>query len=340
MKWRSVLRAFVTGATGFIGYHVAKQLKAASYEVRALLRDMRASSALTLIGVEPVPGDVRDSESIKKGMQGCEYVYHIAADYRLWVPDPETMYDINVNGTRNVMDCAHRLGVDKIVYTSTVGVWPGSKDKTPLNEESPSSLKNMIGHYKRSKFMAEKEVFQFIERGLPVVIVNPSAPMGPMDQRPTPTGKIIVDFLNGKIPAYLNSGLNIVDVEDVAAGHWLASIYGKVGQRYILGNENMTLRTLFNTLAHITGKKAPTVRLPYLPVLLAAYADEIISGRILNREPMIPVSGVKMAKKYMFFDCSKAVRELRLPQTSVARAIEKAVDWFTRNGYVRGNPKT
>ena len=329
-----ILRAFVTGATGFIGYHVAKQLTAASYHVRALVRNGRASSELAALNVEPVRGDIRDPESVEKGMQGCHQVYHIAADYRLWVPDPKTMYAINVDGTRNVMACARKLGVDKIVYTSTVGVWPGSKDKRPLTEESPTALKHMIGHYKRSKFMAEAEVFQFIKMGLPVVIVNPSAPVGSMDRKPTPTGKIIVDFLNGKMPAYLNTGLNFADVEDVAAGHLLAAIHGRIGQRYILGNQNMTLQSFLKTLAQTAGRKPPRVRLPYLPVLLAAHADEAISGRILGREPRIPLAGVKMASKYMFFDCAKAVRELRLPQTPVVSAIEKAADWFAQNGYV------
>ncbi len=313
MIWRSVLRAFVTGATGFIGSHVVKKLSAASWEVRALIRDMHAAAELTLMNVEPIEGDIRDPESIKKGMQGCDQVYHIAADYRLWVREPKSMYAINVDGTRNVMECARRLGVEKVVYTSTVGVWPGSKDKTAINEETPSFLENMVGHYKRSKFMAEQEVFSFIETGLPAVIVNPSAPVGPMDRKPTPTGKIIVDFLNGKIPAYLNTGLNFIDVEDVAAGHLLAAAQGRIGQRYILGNQNMTLQSFFKTLAETAGRKPPRIRLPYYPVLLAAHVDEAVSGRILHREPTIPVTGVKMAKKYMFFESSKAVRELGLP---------------------------
>jgi dihydroflavonol-4-reductase len=296
---------------------------------------MRASSALTDLGAEPVRGDIRDPDAVERAMRGCEQVFHVAADYRLWVPDVATMYEINVNGTRNVMESARRLGVDRIVYTSTVGVWPGSGDKTPVNEACPSCLEYMIGDYKRSKFMAETEVFRFIEAGLPVVIVNPSTPVGLMDRKPTPTGKMIVDFLNGKIPAYLNTGLNFVDVEDVAAGHWLAAIYGRIGQRYILGNKNMTLKSFFTALAHIAGKKPPRIRLPYYPVLLAARADEMISSRILHREPRIPVSGVKMAKKYMFFDCSKAVKQLRLPQTPVAQAVKKAIDWYTNNGYIR-----
>lgn len=328
------MRAFVTGATGFIGYHVAKRLKAAGHDVRALVRNIHASSELIALDVEPVQGDIRDPESIRKGMHGCDQVYHVAADYRLWVPDPGTMYDINVAGTGNVMACARRIGVEKIIYTSTVGVWPGSKTKAALNEESPSLLRHMIGHYKRSKFMAEKEVFRWIERGLPAVIVNPSAPVGSMDRKPTPTGKIIVDFLNGRMPAYLDTGLNFVDVDDVAAGHCRAGLHGQIGQRYILGNRNMNLNSFFKILAQTTGRKPPRLRLPFFPVLLAAYADEMISGRLLKRTPRVPVAGVRMAKKYMFFDCRKAVRQLRLPQTPVERAVEKAVDWFLQNGYV------
>ena len=328
------MRAFITGATGFIGYHVAKRLKAESYDVRALVRDTGAASALTALGIEPVQGDVRDPVSIGNAMRGCSQAYHIAADYRLWVPDPETMYEINVTGTRNVMACALEQGVDKIVYTSTVGVWAGSRNRAPLNEETPSDPKKMIGHYKQSKYLAEKEVFRFVEKGLPVVIVNPSAPVGAMDRKPTPTGKMIVDFLNGKIPAYLDTGLNFVDVEDVAAGHWLASIHGNIGERYILVNQNMTLKAFFVTLAHIAERKPPMFRLPYYPVLLAAYVDEAISNRLSHREPRIPVTGVKMAKKYMFFECEKAVGHLKLPQTPVESAVKKAVEWFTQNGYV------
>jgi dihydroflavonol-4-reductase len=267
-------------------------------------------------------------------MAGCRQVYHVAADYRLWVPDPKIMYDINVTGTQNIMRGALELGVDKVVYTSTVGVWSGSTTGQPIDENTPSTFAEMVGQYKQSKFIAENEVLHFIKKGLPAVIVNPSTPIGPMDRKPTPTGKMIVDFLNGKIPAYLDSGLNFVDVEDVALGHWLASRYGRIGQKYILGNKNMTLKEIFETLAQITGQKPPRIRLPYRPVLLAAHFNEVVSKWITHRHPKIPVTGVKMARKYMFFDSSKAVQELKMPQSAVDNAMQKATQWFVRNGYV------
>lgn len=298
-------------------------------EVRALVRNTAEPADLRSIGVEPVPGDLRDPESILEGMRGCNQVYHVAADYRIWVPNPQTMFDINVNGTANVMECARRLKIEKIVYTSTVGVWPGSRDAVPLNEESPSALEDMIGPYKRSKFMAERVVFDYIRQGLPVVIVNPSAPIGSMDRRPTPTGKIVKDFLMGKIPAFMNTGLNFADVEDVASGHRLAAIRGTVGQRYILGNRNMTLKEFFEALGRASGRKPPRFRLPYLPVLVAAYADEAISHCMRSREPRIPVTGVRMARKFMYFDSGKAFRELGLPHPPIEAAIRKAVNWFS-----------
>jgi dihydroflavonol-4-reductase len=244
------------------------------------------------------------------------------------------MYAINLGGTRNVMEAALRMGVERVVYTSTVGTLSASSKGKPSHEETSAGLREMVGHYKRSKFLAEREVCAFIERGLPAVIVNPSTPIGPMDRKPTPTGRIIVDFLNGKIPAYVDTGLNFVDVEDVAIGHWLASLKGKTGERYILGNANLTLREFFGTLARMTGRKPPKVRLPYLPVLMAAYADEAIS-RLTLRHPRVPLTGVKMARKYMFFDCSKAVGELNMPQNSVEGAMARAIDWFETNDYIK-----
>ena len=245
------------------------------------------------------------------------------------------MYETNVQVTRNVMQGALRLGIEKVVYTSTVGVLASSVDGKVADEETPSHLREMVGHYKKSKFIAEKEVYHFIQKGIPAVIVNPSTPVGPMDKRPTPTGKIIVDFLNGKMPAYLDTGLNFVDVHDVAMGHWLASIHGRVGERYILGNKNMTLREFLETLARIVGRKPPQIRLPYLPVLFAAYINETCSRWLFHRAPKIPLTGVKMAKKYMFFDCSKAIRELKMPQNPIEKVLEMAVDWFVEKGYVK-----
>ncbi|HET6513794.1 MAG TPA: hopanoid-associated sugar epimerase [Thermodesulfovibrionales bacterium] len=328
------MRALVTGATGFVGFHVAKVLRERGIHVVALVREGSDSSVLTSLDAELIRGDVRDFDSICRSLKGCSQLYHVAADYRLWVPDPKTMYAINLGGTRNVMEAALRMGVERVVYTSTVGTLSASSKGKPSHEETSAGLREMVGHYKRSKFLAEREVCAFIERGLPAVIVNPSTPIGPMDRKPTPTGRIIVDFLNGKIPAYVDTGLNFVDVEDVAIGHWLASLKGKTGERYILGNANLTLREFFGTLARMTGRKPPKVRLPYLPVLMAAYADEAIS-RLTLRHPRVPLTGVKMARKYMFFDCSKAVGELNMPQNSVEGAMARAIDWFETNDYIK-----
>ena len=328
------MKALVTGATGFIGYHVARYLREKGFDVRALVRKENDASDLERMGVGLVKGDVRDLESICEALNGCQQLYHLAADYRLWVPDPETMYEINVRGTSNAMEAALRLGIEKVVYTSTVGVLAGSNGG-PSNEENPVCMNEMVGHYKRSKYMAEREVYRYIEKGLPVVIVNPSTPVGAMDKKPTPTGKMIVDFINGRIPAYVDTGLNFVDVEDVAAGHWLAAEHGKIAQRYILGNKNITLRDFFESVARITNRRPPKVRLPYFPVLIAAYIDEARSTWITGRHPRIPLTGVKMARKYMFFDCSKAVSELKMPQSPVEGAIIKAIDWFRRNGYIK-----
>ncbi len=328
------MKALVTGATGFVGFHVAKLLREKGFHVTALVREGTDSPALKDLDIEIARGDVRDYDSVQRALKGCGQIYHLAADYRLWVPDPDITYEINVHGTRNVMGAALKLGVEKVVYTSTVGALAASANGRPSNEETPVALGEMVGHYKRSKFVAEAEVLNFFQKGLPVVIVNPSTPIGPMDRKPTPTGKMIVDFLNGRIPAYLDTGLNFVDVEDVAAGHWLASLHGKTGQKYILGNKNISLREFFETLARIAGQRPPRMRLPYAPVLLAAYVDETLS-RFTRRHPAIPLTGVKMARKYMFFDCSKAVRELNMPQSPIEGAIEKAVAWFKKNGYTK-----
>ncbi len=328
------MKTLVTGATGFIGYHVAKLLKEMGFLVSALVREESDLSALKNLGIELIRGDVRDFDSVCEALKGCQQLYHLAADYRLWVPDPKTMYDINVQGTKNVMQAALKLDIEKVVYTSTVGTLTASSNGKPSDEELLATIKEMVGHYKKSKFIAEQEVYNFIGKGVPVVIVNPSTPIGPMDRKPTPTGKMIVDFLNGRIPAYLDTGLNFVDVEDVAAGHWLASRHGRIGQRYILGNKNITLMEFFGSLASVAGEKPPKLRLPYLPILFAAYIDEAFSKLVTKRHPRIPLTGVKMARKYMYFDCTKAVRELKMPQTPVEGAMGRAIDWFRSNGYI------
>jgi dihydroflavonol-4-reductase len=330
------VRVLVTGATGFIGFHVARFLTEKGVQVRALVRGQRDAAALKALGIEPFSGDIRDFESVCRALGGCRQLYHLAADYRLWVPDPATMYSINVDGTRNCMEAALKLGVEKVIYTSSVGVLAASSNGKVSNEESRATINEMVGHYKRSKFIAENEVHSFIAKGVPAVIVYPSTPIGPQDRKPTPTGKTIVDFLNGRIPAFLDTGLNFVDVGDVAAGHWLASERGETGQSYILGNRNITLREFFESLARITGSRPPKIRLPYLPVLFAACIDEAISTLLTHRHPRIPLSGVRMARRYMYFDASRAVRELRLPQSPVEHAMEQAIEWFKKNNYVRG----
>jgi dihydroflavonol-4-reductase len=328
------MKVFVTGATGFIGYHVARLLLEKGFHVKALVRSEGDVSALEDLGIELVFGDIRDINNVYNGLRGCTQVYHLAADYRLWVPDPKTMYEINVQGTRNVLHAALMMSIEKVVYTSTVGALGPSRNGVPSTEETPADVRQMTGAYKTSKFIAEREADGFRKKGLPLVIVNPSTPVGAMDRKPTPTGKIIVDFLNDRIPAYLDTGLNIVDVEDVAAGHLLAAEKGRTGQRYILGNRNVTLKEFFELMAAATGKQAPRVRLPYLPVLLAAHVEAGIS-KISGRPPRIPLTGVQMARTYMHFDSRKAIDELGLPQTPIEQAIGKAITWFNGNGYVR-----
>jgi dihydroflavonol-4-reductase len=250
------------------------------------------------------------------------------------------MYAVNVEGTRNILSAAMDSGISKVVYTSSVGTLAASRNGASADEATPVSITDMVGHYKRSKFIAEQEVVSFIKKGLPAVIVNPSTPIGAYDVKPTPTGKIIVDFLSGRMPAYLDTGLNFVDVEDVAHGHWLAAQHGRTGEKYILGNRNMGLGEFLGLLARITGRRPPFARLPYLPVLAAAYANEALS-KIIRRPPLIPLAGVRMAGKFMYFNCAKAARELKMPQSPIEGALEKAVQWFQDNHYIlKGKMKT
>jgi dihydroflavonol-4-reductase len=258
----------------------------------------------------------------------------MAADYRLWVPDPEVMYAVNVQGTKDLLAAAAEAGVTRLVYTSTVGTLGNPGDGTPGTEETPVRFADMVGHYKRSKFLAEQAVLENAQQGFPVVLVHPSAPVGPWDARPTPTGQMIVDFLKGRMPAYLETGLNLVHVRDVAQGHLLAEEKGHGGEKYILGNQNLSLSEIFQVLAEITGLPAPRVRLPYWPILALSYLDEFWATRVSQKPPRMPVAAVKMAKKFMYFDSGKAIRELGLPQTSVRQALKDAVAWFQEQGYV------
>jgi dihydroflavonol-4-reductase len=329
------MRTLVTGATGFVGSHVARQLVAAGHAVRVLVRPSSNLRALEGLSVERVVGDLRNPVSLETAMAGVQFVFHVAADYRLWARRPEEIYESNVGGTRNLFAAARKAGVERFVYTSTVATIAVLRQGGLPNEETRATLDEMIGHYKRSKFLAEQEALQAAASGMPVVIVNPSAPVGPGDWKPTPTGRLIVDFLNGKMPAYVDTGLNVVGVEDVAAGHLVAAERGRIGQRYILGGRNLTLKEILDALSVISGRPAPWIRMPHAVALAAGYADQWLS-RMMGREPQIPVEGVKMSRHRMFVDSSKAGRELGFRAGPVEAALERAVRWYEENGYVRG----
>lgn len=329
------MSTLVTGASGFVGNHVTRQLVSAGHSVRAMVRPGSRRDGLAELPVECVEGDLRDALSLDRAMKGIRCVFHVAADYRLWARHPEEIYENNVGGTRRLFDAAERAGVRRVVYTSTVATMAVPKHGGGLpNEDTRASLSQMIGHYKRSKFLAEMEAMKAAAAGLPVVIVNPTTPVGPGDWKPTPTGKIIVDFLNGKMPAYVDTGLNVVAVEDVAYGHLLAAEKGRVGERYILGGRNVTLKELLEILARISGRRAPRMRLPHAAALAAAYVDHWFSY-ISGREPRIPLEGVKMSRHRMFIDSNKAERELGFVPDATEPALERAVHWYQENGFTR-----
>ena len=330
------MKTFITGATGFIGASIARELLKEGREVRALVRTTSDTSNLAGLDVELWKGDLHDRESLRQGLKGCDVLYHAAADYRLWTRNPEEMYRTNAEGTSTILDAALKAKISKVVYTSSVGTLGNPGNGEPGTENTPVSLSDMVGHYKKSKFLAEREAEKFVAKGLPLVIVNPSTPVGPYDIKPTPTGKIIVDFLNRKMPAYLDTGLNIIAVEDCARGHLLAEKHGSVGSKYILGNTNLTLCAIFQYLQDISGLPAPKFKLPYTPILLAAYVNEGFS-KITGKKPLIPLAGVQMAAKYMYFDSSKAIKELNIPQTPVREALRRAVEWFRTNGYIKAS---
>jgi len=327
--------SLVTGGTGFVGAAVVRLLLSEGYAVRALVRKGCDLRNLDGLDIELTHGDLGDRESLRQALKGCRRLFHVAAHYAFWAPDPNVFYQVNVDGTRNLLEAAMEAGVERVVYTSTVGVLGYREDGGPADEKTPVTLDQMIGHYKRSKFLAEEEARQAAASGLPVVIVNPSTPVGPRDIKPTPTGRIFVDFLNRRMPAYIDTGLNLIDVDDVARGHLLAAERGKVGERYILGHRNLTLKQIFAILGEITKIPAPRIRLPYRLILPLAYANQWLSDRITKKPPRIPLEGVKMARRHMFFDSSKAIRELGLPQSPFEQALERAVHWFLDNGYVK-----
>jgi dihydroflavonol-4-reductase len=322
----------VTGASGFLGSHVARQLVGRREDVRVMLRPSSTNRAIADLSLEYVTGDLRDPASVARATQGAKRVFHIAADYRLWAKRKQDIYDSNVGGTKNLLDAAIRAGVEQFIYTSTVATIAVDRAQQP-NEFTDTRLEEMVGHYKRSKWMAEQEALKAAKAGLPVIVVMPTTPVGPWDWKPTPTGKIILDFLNGKMAGYVETGLNFVGVEECAAGHLLAADKGKVGERYLLGGENLTLKQLLDTLSRITGLSAPKLRIPHGLALGVAYASTLFS-RLIGREPGVPVEGVKIARHMMFVDCSRAQRELGFQAGAVAGALERAVRWYEANGYV------
>ena len=328
------MTALVTGATGFLGNHVARQLAERGERVRVLVRPNSDTGRLEGLPVEQVPGDLRDVPSLVRATEGVETVYHVAADYRLWARDPREIYESNVTGTRNLLQAARSAGVARFLYTSTVATVAVPHAGSLPDERTVTSVHQMIGHYKRSKWLAEQEALAAARTGMPVVIVNPTTPVGPGDARPTPTGRTVVDFLNGRMPAYVDTGLNWVPVEDAAAGHLLAAERGTVGERYILGGENLSLKQILDMLAAVSDRPAPRVRLPHALALAAGYADAAVS-RVLGREPRIPLEGVRMSRHSMFVDAGKARRELGFAPGPVAAALERAVRWYQVNGYAR-----
>ena len=327
------MKTLVTGATGFVGSHVARQLAGAGHAVRVLVRPTSNVKVLDGVAVEFFEGDLCDAASLTRAMQGVQRVYHVAADYRLWTKNPSEIYESNVEGTRRLIEAARRVGAERIVYTSTVATIAVPRHGALPNEDTRATLDEMIGHYKRSKFLAEQVALEAAKSGAPVIIVNPTAPVGPGDWKPTPTGRIILDFLKGKMPAYVDTGLNVAPVEDVAAGHLLAAEKGRIGERYILGGRNMTLKQILDALAAIAGRSAPRIRLPHAVALMAGYADEMFS-RIMGREPQIPVEGVKMSRHKMFVESDKAQRELGYQPTKVEAAFERAVRWYEEHGHI------
>ncbi len=329
------MKAFVTGATGFVGSHVARLLEAQGADLRLLTRSSSRTENIDALKAERVIGDLTDPESLKKGMQGCEFVFHVAADYRLWVRDPEQMYRANVEGTRAILRAAQEAGVRRVVYTSSVATMGFTGNGEPCNEDSPVALLNMIGHYKRSKFMAEQVVLEAGRSGANVVMVNPTTPIGEQDIKPTPTGRIIVDFLNRQFPAYVDTGLNLVDVTECARAHISAAEKAKPGERYIIGGENLTLKQILDKLAAITGFPAPTMKVPHMVAMGFAACDQVFTGLLLRKEPRATIDAVRMGRKKMFASSAKAERELGYKVAPVDNALRRAVEWFKGHGYVR-----
>src|SRR4029077_6642804 len=327
------MSTLVTGAAGFLGSHVTRQLVARGEEVRVLIRASSSNRAIRVLPREYVTGDLRDPASLERAMKGVRRVFHVAADYRLWAKRSQDIYDSNVGGTKNLLAAAKAAGGAQLIYTSTVATIAVDRLELP-NEFTDSKLEEMIGHFKRSKWMAEREALKAAKEGLPVIVAMPTTPVGPWDWKPTPTGKIIVDFLNGSMPGYVETGLNFVGVEECAAGHLLVAEKGKIGERYLLGGENLTLKQLLDTLARITGLRAPSMKIPHGVALGAAYASTIFS-RMIGRVPGITIEGVKIAQHMMFVDFARAQKELGFKPGAVSAALDRAVRWYETNGYVK-----
>ena len=326
------MKVLVTGATGFIGGNVARALQSRGYETRALVRTSSSTLTLEDTGIETALGDVTDRESIARALKGCQAVVHCAALYRFWSPEPRSIYEVNVTGTRIVLEEALKAGAARCVYTSTVSTVGVPREGLGTEEAWPSE-KDLVGHYKKSKYLAETEALKLAQMGLPVVVVNPTTPIGPWDVKPSPTGRMVRDFIRGRIPAYIDTGMNLVDVEDVAMGHILALEKGRPGERYLLGNKNLTLAQMFKVLEGLSGRRAPKIKLPIWLVIALGHLDQLVEGKLLRREPIIPLEGVRVAKKPMYVNCEKAVRELGLPQSPVEGGLERAIAWFREYGY-------
>lgn len=327
------MKVFLTGATGFVGSHVARAYAGAGANLRLLTRSTSNLAAVKEIPAEIVTGDLRQPALLRSALQGCDALVHVAADYRLWVRDPKEMYAANVDGTRELLKLAREVGVQRVVYTSSVATMGFKADGTIVNEATPVALADMIGHYKRSKFLAEQEAMKAAGAGQHVMILNPTTPIGPGDARPTPTGRIIVDFLNKKFPAYVDTGLNLVDVVEVARMHVVALERGTPGERYILGGENLTLKQILDRMSAITGLPSPTMRVPNIVAMIFAFFDETITGKLRDKEPRATVEAVRMGKKMMFASSAKAEHELGFQVLPVYHALRSAIDWFIANGY-------
>jgi len=327
------MKVFLTGATGFVGHHVARALASEGAKLRMLVRKTSNLKNLEGIRGETHEGDLLEPESLRAGIMGCDAVMHVAADYRLWIRDPKAMYRANVEGTRELLRMAREAGIPRVVYTSSVATMHFRKDGLVINEDTPVSLKDMVGHYKRSKFMAEREAIKAAEMGQHVMILNPTTPIGSNDSKPTPTGRIFVDFLNGKFPAYVETGLNLVDVSEVARTHVAALTAGKPGKRYILGGENLTLKQILDKMSAITGIPSPTVKIPFAVAATYAFFEEWITGRIRGKEPRATLEEVRMGRKKMFASSAHAQQELDFRIVPVYPAMRAAIEWFRANGY-------